>query len=292
MPSIFPPENSEVCPGTLYVVATPIGNMQDITLRALAVLRQVDLIAAEDTRHTARLLSFHGIETRLTSFHEHNEQRRAAGLIEQLRQGLSIALVSDAGTPSVSDPGYRLVRQAAETGIRVAPIPGASAAVAALSASGLPTDAFVFVGFLSRKKNRRLQQIEALQADSRTLIFYESPQRLLLLIDELIQTIGDRHAVLARELTKIHEEMIRGSLTSMAKTLSARPVVKGECTLLVSGCPAEKVDMEAVREEIHGLLEAGKSLSETVRILASQTGLSKKQIYAEALKVQASSDPS
>lgn len=292
MPSIFPPENSEVCPGTLYVVATPIGNMQDITLRALAVLRQVDLIAAEDTRHTSRLLSFHGIETRLTSFHEYNEQRRAAGLIEQLQQGLSIALVSDAGTPSVSDPGYRLVRQAAETGIRVAPIPGASAAVAALSASGLPTDAFVFVGFLSKRKNRRVQQIEALKADSRTLIFYESPQRLLLLIDELIQTMGDRHAVLARELTKLHEEIIRANLSNMAKTLSARPMVKGECTLLVSGCPVEEVDMEAIREEIQAMIEAGNSLSETVRILTSQTGLSKKQIYAEALKFQASSDPS
>lgn len=273
-------------------MATPIGNMQDITLRALAVLRQVDLIAAEDTRHTARLLSFHGIETRLTSFHEYNEQRRVAGLIEQLQQGLSIALVSDAGTPSVSDPGYRLVRQAAETGIRVVPIPGASAAVAALSASGLPTDAFVFVGFLSKRKNRRVQQIEALKADSRTLIFYESPQRLLLLIDELIQTMGDRHAVLARELTKLHEEIIRANLSNMAKTLSARPMVKGECTLLVSGCPVEEVDMEALREEIQAMIEAGNSLSETVRILTSQTGLSKKQIYAEALKFQASSDPS
>ncbi len=273
-------------------MATPIGNMQDITLRALAVLRQVDLIAAEDTRHTARLLSFHGIKTRLTSFHEYNEQRRAAGLIEQLRQGLSIALVSDAGTPSVSDPGYRLIRQAAETGIRVVPIPGVSAAVAALSASGLPTDAFVFVGFLSKRKNRRLQQIEALKADSRTLIFYESPQRLLLLIDELIQTMGNRHAVLARELTKIHEEIIRANLSSMAKTLSNRPVVKGECTLLVSGCPVEKADIEAIREEIQEMLEAGSSISETVRILTSRTGLSKKQIYAEALKVQTSSDPS
>jgi 16S rRNA (cytidine1402-2'-O)-methyltransferase len=292
MPSISHPENSDVCPGTLYVVATPIGNMQDITLRALAVLRQVDLIAAEDTRHTAQLLSFHGIESRLTSFHEHNEQRRAAELIEQLRQGASIALVSDAGTPSVSDPGYRLVREAVETGIRVTPIPGASAAVTALSASGLPTDAFVFIGFLPRKKSRRLQQIEALAADSRTLIFYESPQRLLQLLDELMQAMGDRYAVLARELTKIHEEMIRGSLASMADTLKARPAVRGECTLLISGCAVEKVDMEAVREEIHNLFEAGKSLSETVRILTAQTRLSKKQIYSEALKLQTYSDPS
>lgn len=273
----------------LYVVATPIGNLEDITLRALAVLRSADLVAAEDTRKTAQLLSRHGITKSLVSYHDHNESRRTPELLQRLRQGASIALVSNAGTPGISDPGYRLVSAAAEAGLRIVPVPGATAAAAALSASGLPTDAFVFVGFLSKKAGKRLTQIKALASEARTVILYESPQRIVALVAELRQTLGDRRAVLARELTKIHEEFIRGRLSGILETLQSRPEVKGECTLLLSGAePQESLPWDEAREDIRrALASAAGGLSELARELAHTHGLPRKAVYAEAMRIKA-----
>jgi 16S rRNA (cytidine1402-2'-O)-methyltransferase len=291
MPSTCSTDNRKLTPeaGVLYVVATPIGNMEDITLRALAVLRSADLVAAEDTRKTAQLLSRHGITKSLVSYHDHNESRRTPELLQRLRQGASIALVSNAGTPGISDPGYRLVCAAAEAGLRIVPVPGATAASAALSASGLPTDAFVFVGFLSKKAGKRLTQMKALASEARTVILYESPQRIVALVAELRQTLGDRRAVLARELTKIHEEFIRGRLSGILETLQARPEVKGECTLLLSGAePREPLPWDEAREEIRlALASASGGISELARELAHKHGLPRKAVYAEAMRIKA-----
>ena len=280
--------------GALYVVATPIGNLRDITLRALDVLKTVSLVAAEDTRKTARLLDHFGLSVPLISYHEHNEASRTPGLIGRLQQGASIALVTNAGTPGVSDPGYRLVTAAAEAGLRVVPVPGATAAAAALSASGLATDAFVFEGFLSKKAGRRLQQIQALASETRTVILYESPLRMLALIEELIGVLGDRRAVLAREMTKLHEEFIRGRLSEILNSLRSRPDVKGECTLLVAGrAEAEPSPWEAVREDLRrGLKSRSKGLSELAREVAHRHGLPRQAAYAEALKIKAELTPS
>lgn len=274
--------------GTLYVVATPIGNLEDITVRALKVLGTVDLIASEDTRHTRKLLSHHYIDGALTSYHEHNEQERTPQLIRKLQDGRSLALVSNAGTPSVSDPGYRLIEAAVQNGIRVVPIPGAAAAVTALSGSGLPTDTFTFIGFLPRKKKRRTDQLMTLAGEPRTLIFYESPQRVGALIDDLIEIFGDRRAVLAREMTKIHEEFLRGNLTELSANLKQRASVRGECTLLVTGRQKDSARITAaVIEELQeALATSGKRLSEIVKAIAADTGISRSKLYEEAIKMK------
>lgn len=280
-------------PGTLYIVATPIGHLQDITLRALAVLGAVDLVAAEDTRKTAHLLAHHGIATPTVSYHEHNEARRTPELLERLQRGASIALVSNAGTPGISDPGYRLTSAAAAEGIRLVPIPGPSAAAAALSASGLPTDAFVFAGFLSKKAGKRRNQIKALASEGRTVILYEAPQRIRALIAELHHTLGDRRAVLAREMTKLHEEFLRGRLSAIQAALDDRAEIKGECTLLLAAAePQPALPGEALGEELRRALAAGpRSLSELARELAQRHGLPKKAVYAEAIKIKAEKNP-
>lgn len=272
----------------LYVVATPIGNMDDITLRALNVLDQVDLIAAEDTRHTGKLLKYHNIKSHLISYHEHNEKERTPLLIERIASGLSIALVSNAGTPTVSDPGYILLQSAVEKGIKVIPIPGASAGIAALSISGLPNDSFVFIGFCAKKKAKRLKQLQELADEKRTLIFYENPGRILAFMEELADVMGDRNAVLCREMTKLHEEFLRGRLSELKDTLSHRPAVKGECTLLVKGCEEKKeVSRDVMRAElIEALDKKGGKISEASRIIAKKYGLSKNEVYEEALKLK------
>lgn len=276
--------------GTLFVVATPIGNLDDITLRALKTLAAVDLIAAEDTRHTVRLLDRHGIPAgRLISCHEHNEQERVAQLLAMLRDGKTVALVSDAGTPGVSDPGFRLVQAARAEGLAVVPIPGPSAAVTALSAAGLPTDAFVFVGFPPRKQGALKRDLAALAAQRATLIFYESPRRLLTLLQALLDALGDRQAVLARELTKIHEEFLCGSLSEISQTLAQRPALKGECTLLVSGAGAEAAapTIEQIRAEIEaGLGEPNAGIAALSQAIAKKYGLPRRSVYAEAVKIQ------
>jgi len=274
--------------GTLYVVATPIGNLEDITVRALSVLGSVDVIAAEDTRHTRKLLSYHHVDGSLISYHEHNEQERTPQLLRKLLDGRSLALVSNAGTPSVSDPGYRLIETAVQNSIRVVPIPGPSAAVTALSGSGLPTDAFSFVGFLPKKKKRRTDQLLKLAEDPRTLIFYESPQRVGALIDDLIEIFGDRTAVLAREMTKIHEEFLRGHLSDLSTDLKQRTSVRGECTLLVSGRPQRpsRITAAVIDDLKEALSTSGRRLSEIVKEIAADTGIPRSKLYEEALKMK------
>ena len=219
-------------PGTLYLVATPIGNLSDITHRALQVLRDVDLIACEDTRHTHKLLSHYGITTKTISYHEHNEQQRAAQLIDQLKQGSSIAVVSDAGTPAISDPGFRLVRAAIENEVPIVPVPGPSALISALIAAGLPTDEFFFAGFLPPRSNARRTRLRELQSVPGTLIFYEAPHRLAATLKDAYEILGERHAVVARELTKVHEEIRRGHLSELSDHYE-REEPRGEIVVLI-----------------------------------------------------------
>ena len=290
MPSNLPMDDTklEQETGDLYVVATPIGNRKDITLRALNVLGRVDVIAAEDTRRTGRLLAYHKIKGHLISYHEHNEAKRTPDLLNRLKAGSSVALVSNAGTPSMSDPGYLLVKEAIANNIRVIPIPGVSAVVAALSAAGMPTDAFVFVGFSAKKKAKRLKQLQALAGEHRTIVFYESPKRMLTFLEEIKTIMGDRYGVLCREMTKLHEEFIRGLLSEIHANLKVRPSIKGECTLLVMGCDGNiEVSMETVKAEISKKLRGKESkMLDIAKMIAKKYGLPKKKIYEEALKLK------
>ncbi len=273
--------------GCLSVVATPIGHLEDITLRALKTLARADLIAAEDTRHTRRLLAAHDIQNKLISYHEHNEQRRSGELLERMARGEHIALVTDAGTPMVSDPGYRLVQAAIARGIAVVPVPGVSAIIAGLSAAGLATDNFTFAGFPHRKKSRRLKQLKDLVSLPHTIVFYQSPRRILAFLEELKTVLGDRPAVLARELTKIHEEFIRGSISEIIAALESRGQVKGECTLLISGAvaaqPTEKDLDQAIKV---ALADQDRPLSEIAKVLARRFDIPRKQIYTMALRIK------
>ena len=225
--------------GTLYIVSTPIGNLEDITLRALRILKEVDLIAAEDTRHTILLLRHFGIQTPLTSYFEGNELKKKEFIVSKLNQGDRVALVSDAGTPGISDPGFRLIQTAIENQIPIVPIPGPSAAIAALSVSGLPTDAFLFKGFLPHKSKKRRDLLKQLGEVRETLIFYESPHRLSEALNDLLNILGDREMVLTRELTKIYEEVLRGNVSEIKKQIGERKL-KGEITLVISGKTRKK----------------------------------------------------
>jgi len=220
--------------GTLYVVATPIGNLEDVSERALRTLREVDVIAAEDTRRTAKLLAHHGIAKPLTSYHDAAERRKAPQLVAELAAGKNLALVSDAGTPLVSDPGYRLVRGALDAGISVVPIPGASAATALLSVSGFATDRFVFEGFLPQRAGRRRRRLEALSTEPRTIVVYESPHHIERALGEIEDILGDREIVVGRELTKVFEEILRGRVSTVRASIAAKPP-RGEYTLIVAG---------------------------------------------------------
>jgi 16S rRNA (cytidine1402-2'-O)-methyltransferase len=226
-------------PGMLYIVATPIGNLEDITQRALRVLREVEVIACEDTRRTRVLLNHFGIKTRTISYHEHNERERAAALGKLLEDGKNVAIVSDAGTPLISDPGFRVVNTAIEGGITIVPIPGPTAFVAALVASGLPSDQFFFAGFLPARANARRAHLEDLAAIQATLVFYEAPHRIAASLSDALEVLGNRKAAVARELTKIHEEIVRGNLRELAKQFS-QSTTRGEIVLLISGAGAEE----------------------------------------------------
>ena len=230
--------------GVLYIVPTPIGNLEDITLRALRLLKEVELIAAEDTRHTQHLLAHFGIKTALTSYHDHNERGKARTLVERLKSGASIALVSDAGTPAISDPGYRLVVDAIAAGIQVVPLPGASASTAALCASGLPTDRFLFEGFLPAKAQERKATLQRLRGETATLVFYEGPHRLLEALTDMLKVFGDRELAVARELTKVHEEFLRGKLSEVISKLGDHDV-KGEIVIMVQGSTGDAPVSEA-----------------------------------------------
>jgi 16S rRNA (cytidine1402-2'-O)-methyltransferase len=259
--------------GCLYLVATPIGNLEDITLRALRILREADQIAAEDTRHTQKLLSHYEISRPLVSYHEHNEMTRAPELLIALEQGAKIALVSDAGMPLVSDPGHRLVTLCVRHQIPVVPIPGPSALLAALSASGLPNEEFLFVGFLPARTGERQRALERLRIEDRTIIFYEAPHRIAECVADAREILGDRPACLAREVTKLHEEFRRGKLSELAASLEERPA-RGEITLLIGA--AEPAAAGA-------LVDSAQSLSERVEELIRQAKLDRK----DALKLAA-----
>jgi 16S rRNA (cytidine1402-2'-O)-methyltransferase len=274
--------------GTLFIVATPIGNKEDVTVRALRILKKVDFIAAEDTRKTRRLLTYHNINGRFISYHEHNETERTEKLIGKLKQGTSIALVTNAGTPVVSDPGYPLIKAAIDNEIQVIPIPGVSAVITALSAAGLPTGSFVFVGFVTRKQKKRLKQLRELAQENRTIIFYESPRRIQKLLEEIMAVLGDRYAVLAREMTKRYEEFIRGCLSEIQNRLNEKPVIKGELTLLVSGKEIKSHGFpDVIKEELERqLLEKQIPLSEIVKRMVRKHGVSKTKVYTEALQIK------
>jgi 16S rRNA (cytidine1402-2'-O)-methyltransferase len=292
MPLNLPTHNSKRTAGygKLYVVATPIGNRDDITLRALKILKVVDFVAAEDTRHTGRFLKHHEIKSKLISYHEHNEKERTPVLIERLKAGASVALVSNAGTPALSDPGYHLIKSAIESNIKVTPIPGVSAAIAALSVSGLPTDSFVFIGFPPKKKAKRLKLFDKLATGSRTLIFYESPRRILKLVEEIYSAMGDRPAVLSREMTKLHEEFTRDSLSQMLEQLQQGHEIKGECTLLVGGDKGyPDASLESLMDELNqGLKKKDTTVSRLSKELARRYGIPKSVVYQKAVKIKKS----
>lgn len=275
--------------GCLYLVGTPIGNLEDITLRALRVLKEADLIACEDTRQTQKLLNHYGIRKRLVSYHEHNELTRAAELVIELEQGARVALVSDAGMPLISDPGHRLVGMCLRHGVPVVPVPGPSAFVAALAASGLPVEEFHFIGFLPAKSGERSKALERLAGESRTLVFYEAPHRLLETLRDAHDVLGDRRAAIARELTKMHEEILRDTLQRLIAQVQAR-APRGEITLLI-GPPTEpagaalratNVSLRARVEEI--MREQGVDQKAALKQAAKERGISKRTAYQELLK--------
>ena len=263
-------------PGPLYIVATPIGNLEDITYRAVRVLREVSLIACEDTRHTRNLLDHYGIRTPTISYHEHNETARAAELVTRMLAGESVALVTDAGTPLVSDPGYRLVSAAILNQIPVLPIPGPSAALTALAGSGLPTDAFHFGGFLPHKPGQRARVLEALAGEEATLVFYEAPHRILEALEAIEAALGPRPVVVARELTKVHEEFLRGAAGEIRDRLAAREAVKGEFTILVGKATQPPPDHTPMNEAVETLVRAGAPRMDAIKQVARRRGLSKR----------------
>ncbi|MBT8082434.1 MAG: 16S rRNA (cytidine(1402)-2'-O)-methyltransferase [Gammaproteobacteria bacterium] len=273
--------------GTLYVTATPIGNLDDLTPRAAQTLASVDLVAAEDTRHTRRLLSHIGANPTVMALHDHNEERAARKVIAALQGGKDVALVSDAGTPLVSDPGYRLVRAAHEQGLRVVPVPGASAATAALSVCGLPTDRFCFEGFGPAKRAARLAWLEALSHEERTLVLYESVHRVRDCLEDLAQVFGgEREAFVGRELTKLHEQGVRASLDGLLGMIDdGTIVVKGEFVIIVAG--AERVDTSlAEADRLLRMLVDKVSAGEAARIAADFTGLKKNELYDRVLEIR------
>jgi 16S rRNA (cytidine1402-2'-O)-methyltransferase len=275
-----------LAPG-LYLVATPIGNLEDITLRAVRVLKEADLIACEDTRQTQKLLNHYGITTRSTSYHEHNEMTRAAELVLELEQGARIALVTDAGMPGISDPGFRLISLAIRHHVPVVPIPGASAFLSALVASGLPTDSFRFSGFLPAKAGQRRQVLESIRESPRTQVFYESPHRVKEALEDIVEILGgQRHVVIAREVTKIHEEFLRGHAGQILETLNARGDIKGEITLLIGKVEAteEKAlpSRASIRQRVNQIV-AKEKLDEKAALkkVAREMGMSKSEVYRE-----------
>ena len=265
--------------GTLYVVATPIGNLEDISPRAVRILGEVDLIACEDTRHTRKLLDRYSISKPLISYHEHNEQPRSAELLADLQAGKNIALVSDAGTPLIADPGYRLVEQARQRGIVVVPLPGPCAFIAALSASGFPTDSFLFHGFLPPKQGQRRKLLKELKTLEVTLVFYEAPHRILETLEDIAATLGERRVVLARELTKIHEEFLRGTPGELRAALVERPSIKGEFTVMVARGELPTSDDTPLDAAVEKLIESGIPRMEALKTVARQRGLSKRDVY-------------
>lgn len=279
--------------GSLYIVATPIGNLEDITLRALRILGEVSLIAAEDTRHTQKLLTHFSIARPLTSYHDHNKEQKAEVLVARLQEGGDVALVSDAGTPGISDPGYYIINRAIEEGIRVIPIPGATAALSALSVSGLPTDSFVFEGFLPPKKGRRVAKLKSLADETRTIVLYEAPHRIHETLGDILAVLGDRRIVLARELTKIHEELLRGKIGDIIEKLAERSM-KGEITLVVEGKTGDGPELSVLSLSDHVaklVREEGVTKKDAIEMVAKLRGMPKKRVYEEVLANKTTGGP-
>jgi 16S rRNA (cytidine1402-2'-O)-methyltransferase len=277
--------------GCLYLVATPIGNLEDISLRALRVLREADLIACEDTRQTQKLLAHYDIHKRLESYHEHNEMTRAPELIIEMEQGAQIALVSDAGTPAISDPGHRLITLCLRHGIRVVPIPGPSALIAALVASGLLTEEFTFVGFLPARAGERRKALRALQSEPRTLVFYEAPHRLLDSLEDALEILGNRQAVIAREVTKVYEEFLRGRLEELLPELRRKPP-RGEITILLgkddgqarNATAAEAASAEPLAHRVEEIMrERSVDRKAALKLAARERGLTRREAYKQML---------
>jgi 16S rRNA (cytidine1402-2'-O)-methyltransferase len=277
--------------GVLYVVGTPLGNLEDITLRAQRILAEVDLVAAEDTRRTGRLLEHLGCRKPIISYYQHNERARTEDLVARIRKGESVALVTDAGMPGISDPGHVLISAALANGVSVVPVPGATAAATALVISGLPTDRFVFEGFLPRAGKERRERLSALATEERTIVLYEAPHRLLRTLADVHTNMGDRLAAVARELTKLHEECVRGSLTDLIAHFNER-APKGECVLIVGGrtvgvsdqVSAETMAPESkVKELLFAAIEDGLSRKDAVKRVVDQTGLGHREVYQASL---------
>ena len=273
--------------GTLYVVATPLGNLEDITVRALRVLKEVHLIAAEDTRHSRKLLAHYGISTPLTSYYDWIERHKAAQLVEGLKRGKSMALISDAGTPGIADPGFHLIREAIAAGLRIEAVPGPSAVAAALSVAGLPTDRFVFEGFVPARRSARRRFFAALAQEPRTVVVYEAARRLLPSLQDLHEVLGPRQVVVVRELTKMFEEVLRGRVDELLRQLEQRlgdQLLQGEVTLLLAGGEAApQVTVEGLTAAIERLRGEGLSLKEIARTLARERGLSRREVYQAGL---------
>ncbi len=277
----FMQQNDDIKKGILYIVATPIGNLEDITLRAMRILKEVQLIAAEDTRRTRKLLRAYDIHTPLMSLYEQVEERKSGRLVSMLREGINVAYVSDAGTPGISDPGHVLVEQAIAHGIRVVPVPGASAVIAALSVSGLPIDHFIFYGFLPSRKVSRINFLRSVAEETKTLVVYESPKRLMASLSDIVTVLGDRRVVVLRELTKVFEEILRGTVSSVIRTLQGR-TVKGEITIIIA---REKQilpsysdnDIRARFEQLH--IHTDLSRRDIIGKLAHDMRISRKRVY-------------
>ncbi|MBW1783213.1 MAG: 16S rRNA (cytidine(1402)-2'-O)-methyltransferase [Deltaproteobacteria bacterium] len=272
--------------GALYVVSTPIGNLEDITLRALKILKRVDVIAAENVAHTKRLCERHGTKTRVTSYHQHNQSTKTQQLIQKLRSGMDLALVTDAGTPGISDPGVYLVNRAVAEGIRVIPIPGPSAVVAALSISGLPTARFVFIGFLSNKSGRRKRELERLSSETRTMVFFEAPHRIKEMLADLKAIFGERQMVMLREMTKVFEDVQRGTPGHILASLTPE-TIKGEFTLVVAGTDAKETSKGLSQEALNRIEELIRekrlSIKDIATLIAKEEGLAYRQVYKECL---------
>lgn len=267
-------------PGALFIVATPIGNLEDITHRAVRILREVDVIACEDTRRTQKLLNQFGIKTKTISYHEHNERERAEQLCQLLETGKDIAIVSDAGTPLISDPGFRIVNAAIQRNVPIVPIPGPTAFVTALAASGLASDQFLFVGFLPARANARRAKLEELREIAATLIFYEAPRRIAKTLKDALDVFGNRNATVARELTKLHEEIVRGSLAGLRQRFSQNPTARGEMVLIISGASERRLDATQFSDEIE---DQSRRLSKRVRELEGE-GLDAKVALKKAAR--------
>ena len=273
--------------GKLFVVSTPIGNLEDITLRAVTVLKDCDVIACEDTRNTKKLLTRYGIETPLTSYHEHNEVEKSPKLLERLKDGKDVALVSDAGTPSVSDPGWRLVNLSIENNIEVVPIPGPSAVLSALVVSGLPTDSFLFLGFFPKSVGKKKELLKDVKSYPYTMVFYESARRLSRTLSLMLEILGDRNICIAREMTKLYEEVIRGSVSEVISILSKKESVKGEVTIVLEGSGEGRgeISTEEVQRTLRTMKESGTALSDAVRTVCESSGALKNSVYRIALEI-------